>query len=302
MKYFRISVVVLLILSLSAVSSCKSRRGMPYVLEAMEKYGVLQDTAEGVKPEAELASVRDAVAVETGGFFCACDSLNRVVMTAGENNIVLKRTSYLISYNTVTKCPDYVSWKINRNRLEKNVERSDWFLADEDISEAHRIKHSDYLRSGYDRGHMCPAADNRYDSLAMAECFLMTNMCPQTHSLNAGDWNDLEDLCRKWGQRYDAVYVVCGPIFSYSKADKIGARKKYKISVPERFFKVVVVEDGDEYKGVGFVMNNNDDSMPLENYVVSIDSVETLTGFDFFSAMPDDKENIVENNGKFIGD
>lgn len=290
MKYPRITVWVLLILFLSVALSCKSRRGVPPFLEAVEEYSASQESGE------------ETVVVEDGSPFSAYDALNNVVMTARENNLVLTRSSYLISYNTATKSPNYVSWKIDRNRLEKNVERSDCFWADEDISEEHRIKHSDYSRSGYDRGHMCPAADNRYDSLAMAECFLMTNMCPQTHRLNAGDWNDLEDLCRKWAQRYDAVYVVCGPIFSASKMDRIGTRKKYKIAVPECFFKVVVVEDGDEYKGVGFVMNNNDDSMPLENYVVSIDSVEALTGFDFFSAMPDDKEDVVESNGKFISD
>lgn len=300
MKYLHVSVLVLLIFLLSTVTSCKSRREVPSVLETVEEYVASQESEEGIMPETEFISAQE-VPLETINHFSAYDSLNKVVMAARENNLVLKRSSYLISYNTETKCPDYVSWKIDRNRLEKNVKRSDWFLADEDISEAHRIKHSDYSRSGYDRGHMCPAADNRYDSLAMVECFLMTNMCPQTHRLNAGDWNDLEDLCRKLGQRYDAVYVVCGPIFSSIKADKIGARKKCKITVPERFFKVVVVEDGNEYKGVGFVMNNNDDSMPLENYVVSIDSVEALTGFDFFSAMPDDKENIIENNDRFIG-
>ena len=292
MKYLRI----IFILSLFITLSCKNRIAGP-IFVPIEKSEASQ---EHDIHDSELLPVHESALDDTVVSFCAYDSLNIVVMDACNDNVDLERSSYLISYNTATRCPDYVSWKIDRNRLDKNVERTDWFVADEDVSEVHRIKHSDYSRSGYDRGHMCPAADNRYDSLAMAECFLMTNMCPQTHSLNAGDWNDLEELCRKWGQRYDAVYVVCGPIFSADITDKIGARKKYKITVPERFFKVVVVEDCGKYFGVGFVMNNNDDSLPLEDYVVSIDSVEAITGFDFFSVMPDDKENIVESNDKYI--
>ena len=234
----------------------------------------------------------DTTVTEDGIHFTAYDSLNRVIMNVDANNISLERNSYLISYNTETKCPDYVSWRIDRNRLEKNVERSDFFEADADIPEKHRIKHSDYSRSGYDRGHMCPAADNRYDSLAMAECFRMTNMCPQTHRLNAGDWNDLEDLCRKWAEKYNAVYPA--------KNNKIGARKKYKVIVPERFFKVVLINDGNKLMGIGFILNNNDDFMPLEDYAISIDTVEEITGFDFFSALPDDVENTIESNNKFI--
>jgi endonuclease G len=292
MKYLRI----IFILSLFITLSCKNRIAGP-IFVPIEKSEASQ---EHDIHDSELLPVHESALDDTVVSFCAYDSLNIVVMDACNDNVDLERSSYLISYNTATRCPDYVSWKIDRNRLDKNVERTDWFVADEDVSEVHRIKHSDYSRSGYDRGHMCPAADNRYDSLAMVECFLMTNMCPQTHRLNAGDWNDLEDLCRKWGQRYDAVYVVCGPLFSADKTHKIGARKKYKISVPERFFKVVVVEEGGDYMGVGFVMNNNDSSMPLEKYVVSIDYVENLTGFDFFSAMPDVKEKIIESNDKFI--
>lgn len=300
MKYTHISIFVLLILSQTVVSSCNKRMKAPPIFDTTVERIVSQEPEDGVTHDMEHASAQTVVSVETNETFYAYDSLNKVVIDVDEDNVLLKRSAYLISFNTTTRCPDYVSWRIDRNRLEKNVERSDWFLADEDISEAHRIKHSDYSRSGYDRGHMCPAADNRYDSLAMTECFLMTNMCPQTHSLNAGDWNDLEDLCRMWGRKYEAVYVVCGPIFSANKTDKIGARKKYKIAVPECFFKVVVIEDDGEYMGLGFVMNNNDDSKPLENYVVSIDSVEALTGYDFFNAMSDDKEYVVESNDKFI--
>lgn len=208
---------------------------------------------------------------------------------------ILNKQFLTVSYNKDTKCPNYVSWKINSVRLEKNVERTDFFQPDTEVEESLRIIHSDYSRTGYDRGHMCPAADNRFCQAAMEESFLMTNICPQSHTLNAGDWNDLEELCRKWAEEVEDVYVVCGPIFS-KDTKKIGKRKKCRISVPDRFFKVVLLKDGDKYQSVGFVMNNNDEKHPLAHYAVSVDTIEEITGFDFFHNLPDSIENEVEQH------
>lgn len=225
------------------------------------------------------------------------DELNTVLSPTQitKHEVYLVRNAYLLSYNIETRCPNYVSWKLWDGRLEKNVERTDWFEEDSDVAEDYRIKHTDYSRSGYDRGHMCPAADNRYDSTAMQECFLMTNMCPQTHKLNAGDWNDLEDLCRKWAQAGIEVHVVCGPIFSSDNStDTIGKRKRHKIKVPDKFFKVILLRDGDDICGMGFVMPNDNQSRELTEYLVSIDEVEKLTKYDFFHNLPDNTERIVE--------
>ncbi len=220
--------------------------------------------------------------------------LIQVRMPMTENDVLLERESYLICYNTATRCPNYVAWWIDESRLEKNVKRSDSFMEDVQVTDKHRIIHSDYSRSGYDRGHMCPAADNRYSQVAMDECFLMTNMCPQTHTLNAGDWNDLEEKCREWGRIYDHVYVVSGPIYTSDTPKKIGQRRRFKIAVPDKFFKVVLMEKNGEYGALGYVMNNNDDKRPLEDYAVTVDEVERITKMDFFHALPDDIEERVE--------
>jgi endonuclease G len=225
--------------------------------------------------------------------FCGYDKLNDVFMNETSEDVRLVRSAYLSSYNLRTKCPNYVSWKLNSKRLEKNVKRSDRFNEDKDIDEDYRITHSDYSRSGYDRGHMCPAADNRYDAVAMEECFLMTNMCPQTRRLNAGDWNDLEELCRNWAEAGIDVYIVCGPIFRASSSRSIGGQGR-KISVPDSFFKVVLLNDANEYNAIGFIMNNNDDSRDLSEYIVSVDFVEEITGYDFFHNLPDDIESVIE--------
>ncbi|MBQ7150158.1 MAG: DNA/RNA non-specific endonuclease, partial [Prevotella sp.] len=150
---------------------------------------------------------------------------------------------------------------------------------------------SDYYRSGYTRGHMCPAGDNKWSAKAMQECFLMTNMCPQTAGLNSGMWNSLEKSCRTWAERYGDVYIVCGPVLLKGPHHTIG---RNKVVVPEAFFKVILCMKG-KPKAIGFVMRNQ--SMrghKKTEFVNSVDEVERITGIDFFPSLPDDIETEVE--------
>lgn len=213
---------------------------------------------------------------------------------------LIDKHAYILSYNNETRCPNYVAWKLTEERLTPNVERTDFFVEDEDVDLDYRVKHSDYSNSGYDRGHMCPAADNRFDMTAMEECFTMSNICPQNRTLNAGDWNDLEEKCRRLARKSDAVYIVCGPIFNGGNNRYIGKRKKHKIAVPDKFFKVILVNNNDTYMAIGYVMDNDDSKKDLADYAVSVDVVEQLTGFDFFYNLPDSVENEVEKNNDYF--
>ena len=160
---------------------------------------------------------------------------------------------------------------------------------DEDIPEP-RVDTYDYMRSGYDRGHMCPAADNKWDAEAMRESFLLTNICPQNHNLNAGDWYEMEMQCRAWAKNWGGVYIVCGPLLYRCQHKRIG---EHKVVVPEAFFKVVLCLKGTP-KAIGFIYKNEKGNRPKGDYVNTIDEVERLTGFDFFSALPDSLENKIE--------
>ena len=141
--------------------------------------------------------------------------------------------------------------------------------------------------------NVAPAADMRWSATAMSESFYLTNICPQTPSLNQGDWNRLEGKIRDWARRDSAVVIVCGPLVSVDDTT-IGPNK---VKVPRAFYKVVVSPYVDPPQGIGFVFENTFERrrLPLADYVVSIDSVEILTGIDFFPALPDDIENFVES-------
>ena len=141
---------------------------------------------------------------------------------------------------------------------------------------------------------MCPAADNKWDKQAMRESFYMTNICPQHHNLNRGDWKELEDDCRRWVEESGTIYIACGPILYKNDISYIGEERK--IRVPNAFFKVILAGlDEGKPRAIGFIYKNASGNNPLDHYVNSVDQVERITGLDFFSQLPDDVENEIES-------
>ena len=209
--------------------------------------------------------------------------------------VILYRSNYTLSFNKETNLPNWVAWRLDKKKLAQKVNRERYgFAADPDMEGVNAVVTQDYARSGYDRGHMCPANDSRWSGEAMKESFYMTNICPQNHNLNSGDWNELEQACHRWAEQ-QPVYIVCGPIlYKKSQAQYIG--KEHQIRVPEAFFKVVLtgVEKGNP-RAIGFIYKNAEGNRPLDAYVNTVDQVERITGFDFFPALPDEVEAQVES-------
>lgn len=208
------------------------------------------------------------------------------------NEIRLTRTGFAISYNNFYKVPNWVAWELTRKETTGSEERKNKFLPDPDLPEP-RVEHSDYTHSGYDRGHMAPAADMKWSEKAMQESFYMSNICPQNQGLNRDNWGDLENKCRIWAKKYRSVYIVCGPIYDSSNPKRIG---QHKVAVPDRFFKVVLIYNLKNPVAMGFLFENKARHHKLEKYMVSVDSIETITGLDFFSQLPDNIEKQVEAN------
>lgn len=221
------------------------------------------------------------------------ENLEQPAELRGKKEIILMKSQFIISYDSRNLCPYYVCWSLDADRVNGNVGRTDNFRADPTLNGGSRVETSDYSGSGYDRGHMCPAADNKNSEDAMNESFYMTNVCPQNQSLNRGAWNELEQLCRDWALNYGTIYICCGPIFDSDTPRKIGTRKDVKISVPDRFFKVVLFL-GRVSKAIGFIYPNEACNDDIRNYAVSVDRVEEITGMDFFFQLDDDLEEKLE--------
>lgn len=202
---------------------------------------------------------------------------------------ILRRKAYAVSYNKETRCPNWVAWHLTAEHADGSLKRHNSFREDEDVPRP-RATLDDYKRSGWSRGHMCPAGDNKWDEQAMEESFLLTNVCPQDERLNSGVWNRIEMDCRQWAKKYGEVFIVCGPVLLKREHETIG---KNRVVVPEAFFKVVLCMK-DKPKAIGFVIRNNEGKKKRDMFVNSVDEVERITGYDFFPALPDEVENVIE--------
>ena len=203
--------------------------------------------------------------------------------------IILQRKGYVVSYNKQTRCPNWVAWQLTAAHVDGTLKRMSNFHEDEDCP-LPRATLQDYKGSGWSRGHMCPAGDNKWDRQAMYDSFSLVNVCPQHSKLNSGLWNSLEMDCRKWARRYGEVYIVCGPVLMKGDHETIG---KNAVVVPEAFFKVVLCLTG-KPKAFGFIVRNTEGNQKKDLYYNSVDQVERITGLDFFPTLPDDIEKEVE--------
>lgn len=202
---------------------------------------------------------------------------------------LIEKSSFIVSYNKDTKIPNWVAWHLTAEHTDGPIRRMSNFYEEESVASP-RATLEDYRGSGWSRGHMCPAGDNKWSETAMYESFSLVNVCPQNESLNSGLWNRIEMDCRSWARRYGSVYIVCGPLFYNKEHETIGANE---VVVPEAFFKVVLCLEGVP-KAIGFVVKNNAGTKRKDQYVNTVDEVERLTGYDFFPSLPDSIECMVE--------
>ena len=203
---------------------------------------------------------------------------------------IIRHKGYTVSYNKDLKIPNWVSYELTRQETKGKEKRGDNFIADPLVKGA-IATNADYARSGYDKGHMAPAADMKWSNTAMKESFYFSNMCPQHPELNRRKWKDLEEKIRDWAITDSAIIIICGPIIEKTP-QKIG---KNKVTVPQKFFKVILSPFTTSPKTIGFLFKNGRSVSPLATYAVSVDSIETLTGMDFFAPLPDDLENKIES-------
>lgn len=204
--------------------------------------------------------------------------------------VLLNHLAYTVSFNPDTRVANWVAWRLTPDRLVGDAQRSSNFFPDPNLPQSKAVTTRDYTGSGWDRGHLCPAGDNKWNYEAMMESFYMTNICPQHHNLNRGDWNELEQKCRKWVKKDSCLYIVAGPIFYNREPRYIG---EHNVAVPDAFFKVILCLHK-KPKAIGFIYKNNEGNKSLDSYVNSIDAVERITGIDFFPALPDEVEREVE--------
>lgn len=209
-----------------------------------------------------------------------------------EKDQIIKHTYYTLSYNEKYEQANWVAHKLTKEMTQGNTKRKDNFREDKKVKTG-SASLKDYKKSGYDRGHLLPAADMKFSNEAMSETFFMSNMSPQHKDLNRGIWKKLEEQVRDWVEIENELYIVTGPIFG-ERNKRIGENE---VAVPPFYYKAILDYSLPERKAIAFVMPNRKPPKraKLRNYFVNIDSLETLTGIDFFPALPDSEEEKLES-------
>ena len=201
---------------------------------------------------------------------------DRILPVSADNQLV-RHTYYTLSYSEDHEQAEWVAYELTRERLDQHwVERATTFRPDPEVR-TESATPRDYSGSGYDRGHLCPAADMAFDTLAMNETFFMSNMSPQIKGFNGGIWRELEECTRDWARRFSRLYVVTGPVLSRPTLGTIGFSK---VTVPAAYYKVLLAPD--QRRAIAFLMPNEVSTRPVMDFASDIDELEKITGIDFF--------------------
>lgn len=207
------------------------------------------------------------------------------------NDVIINHAGYSLLYNERHEQASWVAYELTENETHKLYERSNKFLVDPKVATG-SASDPDYTGSGYDRGHLAPAADMGWSETAMIESFYFSNMSPQLPGFNRGIWKSLEELMRTWAIENDAIYIVTGPVLT----DGLNTIGTNKVSVPNYYYKVILDFSEPSTKAIGFLLPNESSDRQLQEFAVSIDSVEKVTGIDFFHLLPDNQEINLESS------
>ena len=219
---------------------------------------------------------------------------NEYFLPTSTTGQVVHHEGYSLSYSEPHEQAEWVAYELKRSHLSNTNFKRPYFEVDKAVK-TKSAHWRNYKKSGYDRGHLCPAGDRKYSQATHDETFLTSNVSPQKHDFNSGIWNRLEQKTRYWANKYDGVFVVSGGILK-GKMKTIGEEK---VSVPNAFYKVLIDNNSGATKVLAFIIPHKDSNKPLYEFVVSVDEVEQRTGIDFFHELEDTVENRIEASNSY---
>lgn len=194
-----------------------------------------------------------------------------------KNGQIIHHTYYSLEYAEAFEQAAWVAYRLDKSELLGPFERQDNFRIDDSVSTGSATL-NDYVGSGYDRGHLIPAEDVTFSELSMSESFFLSNMSPQSGGLNRGQWRSLENAVREWAYHFDSLFVITGPVLTHF-IDTIGTDNQ--IPVPKYYYKAIYAFTNTDSHSIAFILPN-EKVESYKNYVVTVDSLENLSGLNFF--------------------
>ncbi len=209
------------------------------------------------------------------------------------NNLLLNKDEYFLSYNCDKGIANWVGWRTSESDLG-DLSRSDDFREDNSLpKKCYQVDENDYRGSDYDRGHLMPSGDRTKSKSANSSSFLMVNMIPQHKANNREVWRELEQYSRELVNQGFTLHSFAGG------NGQIKTINKGKISVPRNVWKVILIENEKtgEVKAIAVIMPNSEKVKKTDwtDYLVTVDKVEEITNYDFFSFLNDRIEGEIES-------
>jgi endonuclease G len=208
-------------------------------------------------------------------------------------NQIVEHEFYKLSYNEKYEQAEWVAYELKKFTESHDFNRP-LFIEDNEVKTG-SADWRNYKKSGFDKGHLCPAGDMKFSKKAYYDTFLTSNISPQKHDFNDGIWNTLEGKVRYWASKYDGIYVVTGGVLN----ENLKTIGKENVAVPEYFYKVLLDDSKGKYKMIGFLIPAKDSNKPLYEFVVPVDEIERLTGIDFYPKLNDKIESNLEKNADY---
>lgn len=202
---------------------------------------------------------------------------------------LVNRRFYQLSYSNKHEQAEWVYYKLTTKMIEGDTKRSDRFMPDPAIKNKTPIS-DDYINTGFDRGHLLPAADMKISKKAMEETFYMSNVSPQKPGFNRKIWKSLEKKTRDFVKVKGPLYIITGPVL-----EKGLSTINRKITIPEYFYKIIIKKYAHKIETIAFVLPNSETDKPLTSFIVSIDEIEDLIGIDLFENLDNDVERQIES-------
>ncbi|UWX56630.1 DNA/RNA non-specific endonuclease [Maribacter litopenaei] len=202
---------------------------------------------------------------------------------------VVHHSYFSLSYNEPYEQAEWVAYVLDKRHLTYDDRKRPYFIEDPWV-QSKSADWRNYRGSGYDRGHLCPAGDRRFSEQAYNETFYTSNISPQDKDFNSRIWNRLEIQVREWAKRYGTLYVVTGGVLELG-LEEIGDED---VDVPKSFYKIVARKEKGQLKLIGFLMKGVERQNPLEEYCVPVDSIEKVTGINFFKQLDNEYQKELE--------
>ena len=222
------------------------------------------------------------------------DSIQINYLPTSTTHQIIKHTYYTLSYNEKYEQAEWVAYFLRGDSENAHHFKRPKFNEDPKvITESAQLEN--YKKSGYDRGHLCAAADMRFSKAAYDETFFTSNVSPQKHNFNDGIWKKLEEKTRYWSQKFNGIYVVTGGVLQKG-LPTIGVEQ---VAIPNYFYKILFSYNKGKYKMIAFLVPHQKSSKPIYSFVVSVDYVEKMTGIDFFPQLDNQIETALEKQSDY---